>query len=419
MKIHLKMVPWQILVLLSKARVKVMLCGRRAGKTCALAGLIIDMSFKKVGAISHYVSPSYARSRAFHRLLKTIASPLISSSTIQPVPTIIWINGSVTTCRSFDRPDLLRGDASDLICLDEACQASKDDVDTVLRPMLSDRRGTLVLASTPLGYDWVNELWEKGQKGDKFIESWRFPTSAGPAFQSKEGKAELYMIKSQVPSVVYDQEYDAIPAANLARVFPKLDLDRCIISSPAPSGPNPNVRFSCGIDVGKVRDHGAIVVESSDYMIVHAERIPLNTPYEIQAKRAADVCRKWGAVCTIDATGGGAGGHALGPDAVIAIYRNLIPGVRELAWNTSSKEKMVQGLCVDIEQYRIQIPSQFQELLFEMSIYQYTLKIGGFYRYSAPKGQRDDLVSAFLMANLAVRNNWVGTGTGKSLAYAW
>jgi len=422
MVISLSLVPWQRLVLQSKARTRVLLCGRRTGKTCCLAGLVIDTSYKKKNAISHYVSPSYARSRAFHRLLKTIAGPLISSSTIQPVPTIIWSNGSITTCRSFDRPDLLRGDASDLICLDEACQAKKDDVDAVLRPMLSDRRGTLVLASTPLGYDWVHELYEQGQKKCGFVESWRFPTSVGPCFIGPDGRAELEMIKSQIPKIIWEQEYEAIPASNLARVFPREDLNACIINDLPLDYPNVKVQYSMAIDIGKVRDHGALFVMGTDGLVVHAERTPLNVPYEVQAEHASAVCRKWGAVCCLDVTGGGVGGHAsslLGPDSVVAIFRNKIPGVRELAWNTTSKEKMVQAACVSIEQRKVRIPSQFKEFIHEMSVYEYVQKLGGLYRYSAPQGQRDDIVSAFLMSNLAIKNNWVGNTTGKSLALAY
>jgi hypothetical protein len=380
--------------------------------------LIIDKAFNKPNSISHYVSPSYARSRAFHRLLKTIAAPLIHSSTIQPVPTIVWINGSITTCRSFDRPDLLRGDASDLICLDEACQCNKDDVDAVIRPMLSDRRGTLVLSSTPLGFDWVNDLYEQGQKKNGFVESWRFPTSVGPAFRGPDGKAELEMIKSQIPKVIFEQEYEAIPASNLARVFPKADLDICIVKDSPPVSPNPKVRYSCGIDVGRVRDYGAVTVMGTDGLVVVAERLPLNTPYEIQAEYCAKIIRKWGASPIIDATGGGAGGHMLGPDAVISVYRKRIEGLREMAWNTSSKEKMVQAACVSIEQHKVHIPAEFKDFIHELSVYEYTQKPGGLYRYSAPSGKRDDITSAFLQANLAVRNNWL-TSTGKSLAMAF
>jgi hypothetical protein len=334
------------------------------------------------------------------------------------VPTIIWTNGSITYCRSGDRPDLLRGDASDLICLDEACQFNEDDVNAVLRPMLSDRRGTLVLASTPLGYDWVNELWEKGQKPNSYIQSWRFPTSTGPAFQSVLGKAELEIMKSQIPKVIYEQEYDAIPASNMARVFPREDLNACIVTDGPPDFPNPKLRYSMGVDIGRVRDNGAMVIEDTSGLVVHAERVPLNTPYEVQAERAAALARKWGASVTLDATGGGAGGHLLGPDAVISVYRKRIENVREMAWNSSSKEKMVQGACVDIEQRKIRIPSCFKEFIQEMSVYEYVQK-QGLYRYSAPQGQRDDLVAGFLMANLSVRNNWLGTGTGRSLALAF
>jgi len=420
MEINLRLTPDQVLVLYSRARTKVLLCGRRWGKTSCLAGIIIDGAFRKK-SISHYISPTYARSMAFHRLLKEIARPLIKSHGIQPVPWILWANDSYTSCRSGDRMDNLRGDASDLICLDEACMFAEDDVNAVIRPMLSDRRGTLILASTPRGFDWVHKLYEQGQKKNRFVESWRFPTSAGPAFQSALGKLELVAIQEQIPKIVYEQEYLALPAANIARVFGREDVDACTIQQDAPPlGPSPGRKYQLGIDVGRIHDNGAFVIMDDQGLVCHAERVSLNVAYEVQAQRANFLRMKWGAGVIIDTTGGGAGGHLnyLGPDAVIAVYRTRIENLREMQWNTGSKEKMVMGLSVDFEQRKVKIPSCFKDLLSEVAAYEYTYK-NGLYRYSAPTGFRDDEVAALLMVNLCRRNNWLGAGTGKSLALAW
>jgi len=46
----------------------------------------------------------------------------------------------------------------------------------------------------------------------------------------------------------------------LVKVFPKEDLNACIVTDTPPILPNPKVRYSCGIDVGKGRDFGAVVV---------------------------------------------------------------------------------------------------------------------------------------------------------------
>ena len=172
------------------------------------------------------------------------------------------------------------------------------------------------------------------------------------------------------------------------------------------------------VDIGKVRDNGAISVLDTEYLVVHAERIPIGTSYELQALRASELCRRWGAQCCIDVTGVGAGGHALGSDSIIKLYRDKISNLREIAWNTSSKEKMVQALSVNIEQHRLKIPSQFSELIHELNVYEYSYR-NGLYRYSAPSGQRDDLTSSLMMANLCAKNNWVSTGGSPlSMAYA-
>jgi phage FluMu gp28-like protein len=222
---------------------------------------------------------------------------------------------------------------------------------------------------------------------------------------------------------VWESEYEALPTANIARVFPAMDLDPCVVPDTAPVAPLPGRKYALGVDIGRVHDHGAMVVQDDQGLVVWAERIPLNVSYEIQAERAALLARKWNTTSIVDASGGGLGGHAqqnmMGPDAVVSVYRSKIPNLREMAWNAASKEKMVQGLSVDLEQHRVRIPSQFRELVGEMEAYEFVLRTGGRYRYSAPSGKRDDLVSALLMANLAKRNRWIGQNEGKSLALAF
>jgi phage FluMu gp28-like protein len=419
MEIRLCLTKDQQEVVLTKARTKVLFSGRRWGKTCTLAGAVIQKAFERSGNLIHYVSPSYARSRDFYKLLEGIAAPLIQRQSIQPVPNMEFTNGSRLTCRSFDRPNLLRGDASDLVALDEACYTQEDDVNAVIRPMLSDRRGTLFLASTPRGYDWVHKLYQRGQERKFGTRSWLFPTSAGPCFRGEEGRQELELVRSTLPKVVFEQEYECSFLHNIARVFAQDDLDRCTVSSPPPLHPVPGRRYALGVDIGRVKDHGAMVLEDDQGLVVLAEQIPLGMSYDMQAEKARSLCQKWNAHCILDTSGGGMGGNNLGPDAVISVYRNRIANVREMAWNALNKEKMVQSLSVSIEQQKITIPSEHRTLLAELAAYEFYLRPGGRYRYSAPEGKRDDLVSALLMANLVVRNNWLPSGTGKPVDFAW
>lgn len=398
----------------------VLFAGRRWGKTCTLAAIIIQTMLAKPFGLSHYVSPSYARGREFFRLLLAVAFPIIKHTTLQPVPTITWINGSRTQIRSFDSPNLLRGDASDLICLDESCYCSEEDCNSVLRPMLADRRGRLVLSSTPVGHDWCWSLYE--QDGKNGIRGFRFPTSSGPQFQSIAGKNELESIRTSIPKIVWEQEFECLPVASQNSVFCPADLKIAAVNVSAPSSAIDGRKYILAVDIGKNRDRGAIVIVDDLCMVVHAEAFPLGTPYEIQAQKAAILSQKFGNCrCCIDITGGGEGGvksnFLYGRDPAVEIYRKAIPNLQEIIWNSINKEKFVQGLAVDLEQHKLKIPAQFRELLSELSTYEYQLRLSRYF-YAGKTGCRDDLVAGLLMANIGRRNNWFAhQDTGKPIRF--
>ena len=118
---------------------------------------------------------------------------------------VLFPNGGFIACKSADNPQRLRGEGLDFIVIDEAAFVKPEVWQEVLRPTLTERKGSALFISTPLGIgNWFYDLWETAGE----MESWerfRFTTLDNPAIDPEE----LEAAKKEVGSIVYAQEYMA------------------------------------------------------------------------------------------------------------------------------------------------------------------------------------------------------------------
>lgn len=97
-------------------------------------------------------------------------------------------DGGSVTVLSADNPDSLRGDGLDGLVLDEAAFQSEYLWTDVLRPALADKQGWAIFISTPNGYNWFHDLYQRGGKKPGW-ESWKRPTSDNPLIMADELEA--------------------------------------------------------------------------------------------------------------------------------------------------------------------------------------------------------------------------------------
>lgn len=394
-------------VIQSKARYIGVFAGRRWGKTFVARFRIISRALEKPGAKIWYVTPTYSQLLKEFRALSAhpVFSKYIAKTRLQPYPEIILHNGSEIGYRTFDRPENLKGHGLDEVWVDEIQDIAEDAFWPVIRPLLSDRRGTLIISGQFRGKNWYYEqLYMPGQPGPKSkaprYESFRFPSSSGIAFQSELGRLELDDAKQQLPRMQFDQEYECVPIANQKAVFDPEDLKRILRGTPSVA--KNGHQYVTGVDLGRVKDHTAIVVieKSKDktipHVIVHAEKIPLGVKHEEQSKIVARVASRYSARVVIDATGGATGGHSQ-PDAVFQFYRKLMPSAQPIYWNRAGKQRLIEHLMLNVEQARISIPPAFSELLKELAAYEFEYR-AGYYDFHAQSGAHDDYVAALAMA---------------------
>jgi len=107
--------------------------------------------------------------------------------------------------KSADQGDGLRGEGLDLVVLDEAAFIQEAVWTDAIRPALSDRRGGALLISTPKGYNWFWDAYQRGQEGRADWMSWQYPTSDNPLIAPEEIEAARDTLSSRT----FGQEYMA------------------------------------------------------------------------------------------------------------------------------------------------------------------------------------------------------------------
>lgn len=391
------------------ARFKIAACGRRWGKSTLQAIAMMIMAKRYPGSKIWYVSTDLGRVMEQLRAMEKNQAFMrgVKRKWGQFPPRFEMRNGAEIGFRSCDRPDRLVGRGLQFIAFDEASRAPETVWYQILLPMLADTHGSALLGSTFNGRNWFYDLAQKGlASNDLSIKTWIHPSATGLAFQDQIGREDLEQLRRQTPLPIWKQEYECEPLAAIDQAFKFVDdcVRGSLLSRPAGG------RYVLAVDIGSVSDPAAVVIlDARNGQVVYFEEFPLGTRHEVQAERCRAIARLFGVVCTVvDVTGGGMGGHG---DPVAPIYTRTLPGAHQVVWTAAWKYKAVHWLDKLMQDRAIGIPADAKELYQELKNYRfYPSAHSEICHYSAPKGERDDLVSALLMAAWALHpnNQWAG-----------
>lgn len=203
--------PHQIDVLTHPARFKLLLCGRRWGKTAAgLMAAVIGHGEERgqwIGAADggnvFWIAPTYKQSTAIWRDLKRAMGEAAEHKNEQDRD-IFLPNGGRVGVRSADNPDSLRGEGLDGAILDEAAFMKPETWYSVVRPMLSETGGWAFFPTTPNGHNWIKDLSETAKSAPDWA-FWQRPTVENPRVPAAEIKAA----RRELGQWQFEQEYEA------------------------------------------------------------------------------------------------------------------------------------------------------------------------------------------------------------------
>jgi len=203
----------QIPILLDPARFKVVVAGRRWGKTgTALQAAIRghgpergDFRGAIDGALIWWVAPSSTTieaSNVWHDLKRMTSGAWTDKSEIHK--RINLPGGGSISVRSADDPNSLRGPGLDGLIIDEAAFLSVDAWQNVLRPALSDKQGWCLFITTPNGYNWIRGLYADAVDRPGWSR-WQCSSSDNPLVTA----GELADIKRTIGPRRFAQEHEA------------------------------------------------------------------------------------------------------------------------------------------------------------------------------------------------------------------
>lgn len=358
----------QQVVLDSKARFRVMMSGRRFGKSeLAVTEIVLTAVYGNQVA---YITPTYNLAKAFFdKLAKAVPFPANRSEL-----TIQFVNGGSVQFFTGERLDNLRGRKFHLVVIDEA--SFIPDLETgwlnSIRPTLTDYKGRALFLSTPRGKNYFFSLYNKGINGEPDWQSFKFSTYDNPYIDPYE----IDDARRQLPEAVFNQEYMADPAENAANPFGLPYIQQCTY----PISQAPPAVY--GIDLAKSVDWTVIIGLDSTGAVCYFDRFQKDW-----RQTRTEIKRLPRAPMLVDSSGVG--------DPIVEDLMSDGLDVTGFKFSNTSKQQIMLGLVSAVQQRRITFPDGPIVRELETIEYQY-----GQYgvKYAAPSGFHDDCVMALALA---------------------
>lgn len=201
-----QLLPWQIECWKDPTRFKVIVAGRRCGKSNFSIKKIIAAGLEAPpGSAVLYVGPTQGQTRqiAWDAILEQ-GRDVVKSAHVNSMD-ITLVNNVKIHLRSAENPDTLRGLKLYFAVIDEAAFIKDDQVwAKVIRPALSDLKGSAIFISSPSGRNWYYDLYQLGlSESDTDWKSWHLTTYDNPTIDPQEIEAA----KKTLSSFTFKQEF--------------------------------------------------------------------------------------------------------------------------------------------------------------------------------------------------------------------
>ena len=406
-------------VLLNPKKNKVIVCGRRAGKSQMIAAELIRGAVLNIYRKQIVIAPTYKQAIiVFKKMIELMqiakVDDDIEKTLKSPHPQIIFKSGCIVDFGSADNPDSLRGEAYDRVFLDEG-EFIKEEAMNAIRPLIYDTGAPLWITTTPWRRNFVWEFWKRGLANDEDWASFNYCYLDNP-YITDEGKKEIEkdILEWGKDSLYVQAEIFGKYTSNTDCYFDMDDVMFCVQKDCDHGLPHPKKRYVAGVDcAGMGEDKSVCVVLEIDsmrqkYGVIEIFYLDKNRPRELVVL-LQDIDRKYNLEkLYIDKTGLGEGpadwiGMEIGYDKVedirfstvskMDMYSNLKMWLQKRKVTYSGKEK--------IETPTLILPDN-KMLLREMMELRYERMPNKTIKIHHPDGDKyhDDYVDALALACL-------------------
>lgn len=277
--------PAQRAVYADESRFRVVVAGRRFGKTYEAVTELVVRGVRDAGSVCWLVAPTHqmAREIAWPELKGMVDPRLVDGSPNETYLTMQLQNGSEIGLRSADKPDSLRGRGLDFLVVDEAARVDEDAWTEVLRPALSDREGEALFISTPAGYNWIYDLHLDALDSEGW-SAHEFTTLEGGQVADEEVEAA----RASLDPRTFSQEYEASFEHLAGRVYSNFSKKHVPHGNVDPEIENEGAELLVGVDFN-VHPMSAVVAQraADECEVLDSIEIPTSNTREMASELRA------------------------------------------------------------------------------------------------------------------------------------
>jgi len=206
----------QIQIVEAQQRFKVVIAGRRFGKT-HLSIRELCKNARIPDREVWYVAPTYKQAKmiVFKKLKRRLQDLRWLSKVNETNLSFELKNGSTISLKGADNYDSLRGVGLDFLVLDEFADIDPEAWYETLRPTLADKLGSALFIGTPKGMNWAHDLYTMADEYPDEWKSFQFTTIEGGQVTAEEVEAARRSLDIRT----FRQEFEATFETFSGRVF--------------------------------------------------------------------------------------------------------------------------------------------------------------------------------------------------------
>ncbi len=369
---------WQKIVQKDKSRFLVLCLGRRAGKTYFALNRLIYKALTVPGQY-WYVAPTYKQAKqiAWRQLQDMFADlPEELRGKVNQSELSVEIGNSIIYLKGAENEDSLRGSSLAGMVLDECAFYFNFEYlwNNALRPALADKEGWCIFVSTPNGFNYFYDLYEKH-------ESYHFSSKDNEFLPS----TEVDEMQKEMTEIQFKQEVLAefIPQGSYQYFHGVEHIVRTDISNE----PDRSASYLIGCDIARHHDSTVLIAINQGTNKIEGYESFDDLDWPMQKYRIANFSRKYNnGLVVIDATNNSSIGEDLMQEGI---------AIEQFVFTHKSKMEIYEKLRLYIQEKAIGIP-KIEKLIDELNKFEFKydnsmIKLG-------TQGSHDDCVAALALA---------------------
>ena len=381
--------PKQQAAIFDEHRYSIIEASTKVGKTHGCVVWIAERALLGLSDVNHWwIAPVYPQSKIAYRRMKIYLKKEkkdFRANDSELRITILNNNASIWF-KSGEKPDNLYGEDVYSAVIDEASRMREDSWFAIRSTLTFTKAPARIIGNVKGRKNWAYRLGVSARAGAEDMGYHKLT-----AYDAVDGgileAEEIESAKKLLPENVFKELYLAEASEDGGNPFGLSAIKRCI------GDLSNDETYVWGIDLAKSFDFTVAIALDRKGRVCRFER--WQGAWELTIAKITAIVGSCPAL--VDSTGVG--------DPILESFQKVGGNYRGYKFSSGSKQQLMEGLAVGIQQQKILFPNGI--IVDELEIFEYEITRMG-YKYTAPIGMHDDCVCALALAWHIYNKNSVG-----------